>query len=124
MVAERITRILVVEDDRDSADCLAELLRMWGFDPAIARNDRAALLAVLAESFDVILLDLRMPIVNGWQVAKEIATRRCQRPFVIALSGYSAHPSEESGIDLHLMKPGNPDQLLSVLLRFEAVVGN
>jgi CheY-like chemotaxis protein len=126
MVTGRTTRILVVEDDRDSADCLVELLRIWGFAPSVARNGRAALLAVLGEPFDVILLDLGMPIVDGYEVARQIATSGGpgQRPFLVAISGYSANTSRETGIDLHLVKPVAPDQLLAVLLRFEAVVRN
>ena len=126
MVADRFTRILVVEDDRDSADCLADLLRIWGFAPEIARNGRAALLAVLSEPFDVIFLDLGMPIVDGWHVAKEIAASGLpgRRPFIVAISGYSADPSRETDVDLHLVKPVEPDKLLSILLRFEAVVRN
>jgi CheY-like chemotaxis protein len=125
-MTERGTRILVFEDDADSADSLADLLQIWGFAVRVARSGRAALLAVHAEPFDVILLDLGMPIVDGYQVARHIATtgEPGWRPFVVAISGYSARPSGEAGVDLHLLKPVDPNQLLAVLLRFEAAIGN
>jgi two-component system, OmpR family, response regulator len=126
MPTNRTTRVLVVEDDIDTADSLADLLQVWGFRASVVHNGRAALFAVEAEPFDVILLDLGMPLMDGWNVAKQIAAISDpeRRPFVLAISGYSEDTSGETGVDLHLMKPANPDQLLSILLRFEAVVRN
>jgi CheY-like chemotaxis protein len=119
MPTDRTARVLVVEDDIDTADSLADLLRVWGFSPNVVHNGRAALFAVDAEPFDVILLDLGMPLIDGWTVAKQIAAIGDpeKRPYVIAISGYAEDRSGECGVDLRLMKPADPDQLLSILLR-------
>jgi CheY-like chemotaxis protein len=121
MPAQRSLRILVVEDDGDSAEMLTELLRIWGFQVRIARNGQAALKAFNAEHPDVILLDLGLPVIDGWEVAAELTTQQSPHPFVIAVSGYSERNSGEYGVDLHLMKPVDPRRLLAILERFEGV---
>jgi CheY-like chemotaxis protein len=121
MPAHRSLRILVVEDDGDSAVMLTELLRIWGFQARIARNGPAALKAANAERPDVILLDIGLPIIDGWEVAAELTTQQSPRPFVIAVSGYAERTSGEYGVDLHLMKPVDPRRLLALLERFERV---
>src|SRR5205823_7162778 len=64
--------ILIVEDDADTADSMARLLRIYGHDVAVARDGRAALQMVDGDSPDVVLLDIAMPKMDGWQLAKEI----------------------------------------------------
>jgi DNA-binding response OmpR family regulator len=75
MPTDRTTRVLVVEDDIDTADSLADLLHVWGFRASVVHNGREALFAVDAEPFDVILLDLGMPLMDGWKVASRPANR-------------------------------------------------
>src|SRR5258708_7774386 len=108
--------VLIAEDDPDAARTLAELPRSWGFRPTIARNGLAALYLAQAEQPDVILLDLGLPIVDGWQVAKKLsALGASRRPFVIALSGHSPDLFDGQGIHVHLVKPVNPDRLRAEL---------
>ena len=102
--------VLIVEDDPDTARTLSELLRSWGYRTSVARNGQAALFLAQVEEPDVILLDLGLPIVDGWQVARKLAETGRTKRFVIAISGHSLEPFGDDGIDLHLVKPVDPDE--------------
>jgi DNA-binding response OmpR family regulator len=120
-------RILVVEDDADTANSMAMLLHLYAYDVQIARDGKTALRAVVENQPDVVLLDIGLPKLDGWQLAREIRGHSSKkRPFLIAISGFgrqSDHTrSEEAGIDLHLVKPVEPEMLHQVLHRFHTVV--
>jgi DNA-binding response OmpR family regulator len=123
----RALRVLVVEDDDDTAASLGMLLRLYGYEVEVAADGPTALgLAVLRQP-DVVLLDLGLPKMNGWLVAKQIRDQCTgKRPFLVAITGFGieADPirSQEAGIDLHLMKPVDGDVLDSLLKRFQAVI--
>jgi hypothetical protein len=68
--AHRTLRVLVVEDDDDTATSYAILLRLYGYEIAVAADGSSALQAVLASQPDVVLLDIGLPNMDGWQVAK------------------------------------------------------
>jgi CheY-like chemotaxis protein len=120
-------RILVVEDDEDTAASLAMLVRMYGYEVDVAADGQSAWRAVEASQPDVVLLDLGLPKMDGWWVAKQIR-KQCygKRPFLIAMTGYERQTDQarsyEVGIDLHLIKPVEPDTLQQILRRFQAVV--
>jgi CheY-like chemotaxis protein len=120
-------RILIVEDDEDTAASLAMLLRLYGHEVEVAADGPSAFRALEANSPDVVLLDIGLPKMNGWQVAKQIrekATRK--RPFLVAVTGYGMQAdrlrSQEAGIDLHLVKPVDPVELLNLLRRFQTLI--
>lgn len=120
-------RVLVVEDDTDTADSMAMLLHLYAHEVQVARDGPAALRAVLESEPDVVLLDIGLPKLDGWQLAKAIrAQSRNRRPLLIALSGYGTQSdhlrSQEAGIDLHLVKPIEPEILQHILRRFQKVV--
>ena len=115
-------RVLVVEDDADNASALSDLLKIWGYACTVARDGAEALEAVRDQHPDVVLLDLGLPVLDGWEVARKLASARLpKRPFVIALSGYEKRP-QETGVDLHLVKPVEPDALLRILERFDSAI--
>jgi two-component system, OmpR family, response regulator len=119
-------RVLVVEDNADAAESLALLLRMHGHQALIARDGHAALREAEASQPDVVLLDIGLPGLDGYEVARQIRGRsRGKPPFVIAISGHADDEARrraaEAGIDLHLAKPANYDELQDVLLRFQSV---
>ena len=116
-------RILVVDDNQDSADCLALLLEMKGNDVRTAHDGREALGAAEAFRPDVIFLDLGMPGLDGHAVCRQLRTEAWGRALpIVALTGWSQEEdrrrSRESGFTHHLVKPAEPavlDRLLAEL---------
>jgi two-component system OmpR family response regulator len=120
-------RILIVEDHADTADSMAMLLRLFGHDVVVAGDGPTALQLVDGDVPDVVLLDLALPKMNGWQIARQIRSRITgKRPLLIAITGYGDQAarsrSSQAGIDLHLIKPVDPEMLEQVLQRFETVL--
>jgi CheY-like chemotaxis protein len=115
--------VLVVEDHADTADSLAVLLRHDGHGVHIARTGAEAL-AVYREILpDVIVLDIAIPGMDGWEVARQIRHIPSKTvPLLLVVSGYGQDAdkrrSAEAGIDLHLTKPVDPDTLMSLMGRF------
>src|SRR5262245_56217002 len=111
--------ILVVDDQLDCAENLASLLRLYGHTPEVVANGRAALAAVLSRQPDVILVDIRLPGMNGWELARRITAQATPKPFLIAVTGLAGEEAQRqsfaSGIDCHLVKPVDPEQLESLL---------
>jgi CheY-like chemotaxis protein len=120
-------RILVVEDDADTAQSTALLLRLYGHRVRVAPDGRAALRLARRARPDVVLLDLGLPGMDGWEVARRLGEQLFARPpFLVALSGYGGEEdrrrSEQAGIHLHLVKPVDPEFLRRLLRRFQEVV--
>lgn len=113
-------RILVVDDNGDSAESLGMLLELLGADVRIAGGGAAAL--DLFGEFDpeVVLLDIGMPEMDGYEVARRIRARDPQRrTAVVALTGWGQEEdrrrSREAGFDHHLVKPADLDALRALL---------
>jgi CheY-like chemotaxis protein len=117
-------RILIVEDHQDGATAEAALLRLFGHTVQIARTGIEGLEAARAEKPDVVLLDIGLPKMNGYDVARQLVNERTNGcPLVIAVTGYGQEAdrqrSAEAGIDLHLLKPVDHEQLVSTLREFQ-----
>src|SRR5207245_1507119 len=100
-------RVLIVEDDADAAAGLDRLLRGYGFEVHLAYDGVEALEAALTCEPDVVLLDLGLPRLDGYEVAKELHRRSTsKRPFLIAVTGHGGEDdrrrSRLAGIDMHL----------------------
>src|SRR5665213_1276056 len=120
-------RILIAEDYEDGAESMALLLRLNGHQVAIARNGSAALEYARINKPDVVLLDLGLPQMNGFDVARALSgTRPRKTPLLIAVTGWGRDEdrrnSREAGIDLHLLKPVGPVALQCILIRFQALI--
>jgi len=103
-------RILVVDDNRDSADSLARVLRRRGHEVRTAYDGAAAARTVDEHGADVVLLDIGLPGVNGYEVARQIRDAPGgDRVLVIAVTGWGQREdldrSREAGFDAHLVKP-------------------
>ena len=111
--------VLVVDDEPDTADSTAELLALNGFAVTAAYGGKAALRAVAGDLPDVVLLDLRMPGMDGHELAGRLAGRG---PLLVAVTGCCGEEdrrmSEAAGIDLHLVKPVDPAVLVGLLGRY------
>jgi two-component system CheB/CheR fusion protein len=120
-------RVLVVEDDTVVAESLADLLRAEGHEVDLAADGPSAMEAVQSRPPDVVLLDINLPGLDGWQVARRVYEQPAEkRPLLVAVTGRSdesdRHSSERAGIDLHLTKPVDPAQLRRLLSRFRSVI--
>jgi CheY-like chemotaxis protein len=118
---ERHLRVLIVDDNRDAADSLGMLARIWGHDAAVAYDPAAALVAARAEPPDVVFLDICLPGMDGFRLARELRQRLAARDSLfIAVSGY-ADPAtcqrwQDEGFAYYLLKPVNPTLLHDMLL--------
>ena len=81
-----VARVLVVEDDPDIAESVQIILQMRGYDVATAANGEEALAVFEAHKPSVILLDMLMPVMNGWQFATELAKRHPTHPPIIVMT--------------------------------------
>jgi CheY-like chemotaxis protein len=120
-------QILAVEDDQDTAEATAILLRRFGHRVQVASNGPSAWQAALNKPPDVVLLELALPGMDGWDVARRLQEPAWEKkPFVIAITGYGGEEdrrrSLEVGIDLHLAKPIDLDSLRQVLDRFYRII--
>lgn len=118
--ATRKKRILVVDDNRDSAESLAMLLRVMGHDVQTAHDGLEALAAADAYLPDLILLDIGLPGLNGYGVAEEVRSRSTLPEVkIVALTGYGSEEdlrlSAKAGFDAHLVKPVNLESLEQLL---------
>jgi DNA-binding response OmpR family regulator len=103
---------------------MAQLLEFYGFRVEVAEDGPAALEAFRREPRDVVLLDIGLPHMDGYEVARRLrAARPKRRPWIIAVTGYGQEDdrrrSAEAGIDLHLVKPVDPEALLKPLREIE-----
>jgi two-component system CheB/CheR fusion protein len=113
-------RLLVVEDDPDVAQSLALILRCDDHDVRIAYDGPAALQVLSKLKPDVVLLDVGLPGMDGYQVARRMREEALEsRLTIIAMSGYGQaedhSQSMEAGCDAHLVKPVQPSVLRSML---------
>jgi PAS domain S-box-containing protein len=103
------TRILVVDDNQDAAESLAMLLRMIGHEVHTARDGLEAVEAAMARRPDVVLLDIGLPKLNGYEAARRIRQERGEGVTLIALTGWGQEEdrrqSRDVGFDHHLTKP-------------------
>jgi signal transduction histidine kinase/ActR/RegA family two-component response regulator len=118
-------RILVVDDNRDAADSLAAVLRLFGHEVIVGHSGREALETGARERPDAIILDIGMPDMTGYEAARRIRREAWGRHvFLLAITGWGQADDKEtaraSGFDRHLTKPVDPDQveiLLAELLK-------
>jgi CheY-like chemotaxis protein len=109
-----------VEDDADSREMLRLLLELDGHDVRVAGNGTAALDEIDREAVDAAVIDIGLPGMDGYELARQIRARRPHHcPRLVALTGYG-QPSDqtavkEAGFDQHLLKPCDPAELSRML---------
>jgi PAS domain S-box-containing protein len=115
-----LRRILVVDDKVDGADSLALLFTLKGHQVETANDGPAALAAVRAFHPDIVLLDIGLPGMSGYEVAKHLQQEPARKKMLlVALTGYCQPAdqlrSKQAGFDFHLVKPASPQALDSLL---------
>lgn len=115
-----IERALIVDDNVDAANLLGLFLESSGLHVAVEHHPAKALERVQNELFDVFVLDIGLPEMDGHQLAKTLLARPdCSEALFIALTGYGTdedrRKSHAAGFHHHLVKPANIEKLMSVL---------
>ena len=108
-------RILVVEDDRALRTVLVGALQSGGFEVEQAADGSAGVQALRAKTFDIVLLDIGLPFVDGWHVLSSLEGRRAPSVIVISARGDQADKVRalDMGADDYLAKPFGSDELLA-----------
>jgi CheY-like chemotaxis protein len=117
---EPVKRVLLVDDNTDACDSLAELLRECGHDVRVAHDGSAALRDAPGFQPDVIVLDIGLPGMDGYEVARRLRGEpRLSGAILVALTGYGEERhrrrAEESGFDHHMTKPVDLEKLTALL---------
>jgi CheY-like chemotaxis protein len=115
-------RVLLVDDAPDVLDMLAFMLRREGYDVWTAASAREALQAAQAEQFDLVVSDIGMPEMNGYDLATALrAMPDYSGTPMVAVTGFSMYDDREralrSGFNAHMTKPINPVSLLDLLAK-------
>jgi len=116
------SRVLVVDDNMDAADMLVMMLQMFGHEVQAAYTGQTALETAVEYRPDVVLLDIGLPDMNGYEVARRLRQQPQTKDVrLIAMTGYGQDSdrqrSEEAGCEYHLVKPVDPQKLQDLLAR-------
>jgi two-component system, cell cycle response regulator DivK len=116
-------RILVVEDQEDNRQILRDLLATTDYQVVEAENGEAALAAVAKQRPDLILMDIQLPILDGYEATRRIKADPALRSIpIIAVTSYALSGDEEkaraAGCDDFVPKPYSPRQLLAKIRRY------
>ena len=118
--APRSFRVLVADDDRDTVITLTMLLRDEGYEVQGVSTGRNVIGAILDFSPDAVILDINLPDLSGWEVARRIRERRGPQPLLIGISGEYKKGADKvlahiSGFDHYLVKPYDPQMIFAAL---------
>ena len=116
-------RILVVEDDADNRRIAVKVLTLAGYDVLEAADGNAAFAMARSEHPDLIIMDLAIPQLDGWQVSRQLkADPRSADIPIIALTAFAMREDEErareAGCDGYLPKPCRPQTMREVVRKF------
>lgn len=124
---QSVLRILVVDDHKDTADSLAILAQLHGHDTQIAYSGADAIDAAARYRPDVILLDIGLPQISGFEVVETLRRLpNTRRTLIVAVTGRgdpeSRARSKAAGFDLHFVKPVDVQQLVTLLSAYQKMI--
>lgn len=113
-------RVLLIEDNEDGRNMLGAALKLEGYEVSVAADGASGLAAAADSLFDVAVVDIGLPDISGYEVARRMRSSRGGAPrTLIALSGFGpehdAGQAREAGFDLHLVKPVSPARLSEII---------
>jgi two-component system, OmpR family, response regulator len=116
-------RILIVDDNKDAADSLGVLLRMWGFDVRVAYDGREALTAASAYRPHCLLSDIGLPGIEGYHLAEHVRRDEAlQGITLVAITAYSDEArAKAAGFDHHFVKPADQHAVEKMLRKVRAM---
>lgn len=113
-------RVLLVDDEEELVGTLAERLSLRGYEVTYLLDGAEAVRRAAQEPFDVLVLDVMMPGMNGLEVLKEVKRARPEMP-VILLTGRGSEQDSQTGLELgafdYIMKPVKIDRLIEIMLK-------
>jgi CheY-like chemotaxis protein len=112
--------VLIADDNRDAADSLAMLLEMEGHEVTVVHDGRQALASIEKLAPDIALLDIGMPEIDGYEVARRVRQGPSGTALtLIAVTGWGQDADRaraiEAGFDMHFTKPVEPERLIELL---------
>lgn len=114
-------RVLIVEDIEDNRHLISRFLTKRGATVVTANDGKEGMLKALSEHFDVVLMDLEMPVMDGYEATRELRKRNYQRP-ILALTAHSLGDIKkktlEAGYTGQLLKPINSKDLIETVSRY------
>jgi two-component system CheB/CheR fusion protein len=114
-------RVVVADDSRSAADIMGMFFRMEGFEAAVAYDGEDAVAQARALRPDLVVLDLGMPKIDGFEACKRIR-KLFPQAVMVALSGWGSREdrrrTSDAGFDEHLVKPVSPDDLRAFLASY------
>jgi PAS domain S-box-containing protein len=123
----RSLKVLVVDDNHDAADSMSLLVEQCGAQVRVAYSAREGLETIGAFMPDVVLLDIGMPGMDGYEACRRLRALYGDRLSVVAVSGWGQESDKElarrAGFDAHLTKPADPQVLAATIARFGARSG-
>jgi CheY-like chemotaxis protein len=119
-------QVLIVEDNHDAADSLAEVLRLWGHEVRVAYDGLEALCQIASFSPDVVITDIGLPGLDGYQLAEKLRRKpETKNALMVAVTAYSdpvsRRRSRAAGIKQHLVKPTDLEALRKLLAERSAL---
>jgi CheY-like chemotaxis protein len=121
MSIELKPRLLIAEDNTVNQKLISHVLKNLGYDFVIVEDGKKVLEALEKEAYDFIIMDLYMPIMDGFEATEQIMARfkPAQRPIIIALTGNSEGAEKDkclaAGMTDFITKPVRPEQLKSII---------
>ncbi len=113
------TRVLVVDDNEDAADSLATLLGVMGYEVRIAYDGPEAIVAADEFKPAVALLDIGLPKLSGYDIARHVRARRGTEVLLVAITGWGQEEdrrrARDAGFDHHFTKPADFERLLELI---------
>jgi CheY-like chemotaxis protein len=113
--------VLLIEDNDDAREALRVLLELDGYDVEAAADGAQGLEIARGKTPAVALIDIGLPGMDGYEVARRLRALAGRQSFLVALTGYSdpddRRRAEEAGFDAHVVKPVDPDELNRLLAR-------
>ena len=118
--APRTLRVLIADDDADTVATLSVLLNDEGYEVRGVGTGRHVIGAILDFAPDAVILDINLPDLSGWEVARRIRERRGPQPLLIGISGEYKKGADKvlahiSGFDHYLVKPYDPQMVFRAL---------
>ena len=115
-------RILVVEDQPDNRQIIRDMLADTGYEITEAENGAEALAAIAKARPDLILMDIQLPVIDGYAATRRIKTDPALKSPIIAVTSYALSGEEkkacEAGCDDYVPKPYSPRQLLAKIRQY------